>query len=190
MAMPSRHEMALALYGTWRLARLDRGAMAYFDLSHQGVWRSFWAAAICYPGYIALLLLRLDADTIAQAGLLHILIVESIGYVVGWTAFPLVIFAFCRWLGREESGFDFIVAYNWSQVLQTVLLLVVGLVIKQFLPDEAAPDLDLAADVAILAYEWFIAFVAIGAGGWIAAAVVLTDVVLGSILVMIAASLY
>lgn len=188
--MPSRHEVAQALYGTWRLARLDRGGMGYFDLSHEGVWRSFWAAAICYPGYVALLLLRLDADTIAQSGLIHILIVESIAYVAGWCAFPLVVLGFCRWLGREESGFDFIVAYNWSQVLQTALLLVVGLVVKQLLPDELAPDLDLIADVAILAYEWFIAYVAVGAGGWIAVAIVLIDVVLGSILVMISTSLY
>ena len=44
--MPSLVEVVQALYGTWRFARLDRGAMRYFDLSHRGVWRSFWAAAL------------------------------------------------------------------------------------------------------------------------------------------------
>jgi hypothetical protein len=188
--MPTSTEVVQALYGTWRFARLDRGAMRFFDLSHHGVWRSFWAAALCYPLYVVLLLARLDTDTIAQSGWLHILIVETIGYVAGWAAFPLIVLGFCRWIGREEQGFDFIVVYNWSQVLQTALFVLVAVIIKPFLPTEIAPNVDLLADAAILAYEWFIALIAIGAGGWIAAAIVLIDVMLGTILVMTAASLY
>jgi len=42
--MPSRAEVVQALYGTWRFARLDRSAARFFDLSHHGVWQSFWAA--------------------------------------------------------------------------------------------------------------------------------------------------
>jgi hypothetical protein len=182
--------MAQALYGSWRLAFLDRGAMRFFDLSHRGVWRSFWAAAICYPGFLILLMLRLDADTIARAGLFDILLIESIGYVVAWTAFPLLILAFCRAIGREEQGFDFIVAYNWSQILQTVLLLVIAALVGNVVPETLGPQLNLIAYFAILAYEWFIALVAIGAGGWIAAAMVLIDVAVGSVVVTISGSLY
>jgi hypothetical protein len=188
--MPSSTEVVQALYGTWRFARLDRSAMRFFDLSHAGVWRSFWAAAICYPLFIVLLLQRLDDDRIAQSSFLQILTVETIGYVAGWAAFPLVVLGFCRWIGREEHGFDFIVVYNWSQVLQTALFVLVAVIVKPLLPTEIAPDVDLIVDAAILAYEWFIALVAIGAGGWIAAAVVLIDVILGTILVVTAGSLY
>ncbi len=188
--MPSRAEIVRALYGTWRFARLDRGAARFFDLSHAGVWRSFWAAPICYPLYVVLLLQRLDADTLAQSGFLHILIVETIAYVSGWAAFPLVVLGFCRWIGHEEQGFDFIAVYNWSQILQTALFVLVALVVKPLLPTEIAPDIDLIADAVVLAYEWFIALVMLGAGGWIAGAVVLIDVVLGTILVITASSLY
>jgi len=188
--MPSSGEVVQALYGTWRFARLDRSAMRFFDLSHRGVWRSFWAAVLCYPLYVILLLHRLDADTIAQSGFLHILIVETIGYVAGWAAFPLIVLGFCRWLGHEEKGFDFIVVYNWSQVLQTALFVLVALIIKPMLPDELGQDVDLISDAAILAYEWFIALIVIGAGGWIAATIVLFDVILGTILVLTGASLY
>jgi|SRR5579864_2912713 len=188
--MPSSAEVVQALYGTWRFARLDRSAMRFFDLSHHGVWRSFWAAAICYPLYVILLLERLDADTIAQSGFVHILIVETIGYVTGWAALPLIVLGFCRWLGREEQGFDFIVVYNWSQVLQTALFVLVALVVKPMFPAEVTPDIDFLADAAILAYEWFIALIAIGAGGWIALAIVLIDIVVGMILFMITTGLY
>jgi hypothetical protein len=188
--MPTLGEVVQALYGSWRLARLDRGGMRFFDLSPQGVWRSFWSAALCYPGFLILLMMRLDAETIAHSGLLHILLVESIGYVIAWTAFPLVVLGLCQSLGREDEGFAFIVAYNWSQALQTALLLLVRLVIDGILPTEFAPMIDLFAYLLLLAYEWFIAVVAIGAGGWVAAGVVFIDVVLGSFIVAIAASLY
>ncbi len=188
--MPSAEELAHALFGSWRFARLDRGAMRFFDLSHRGVWRSFWSAAICYPGFLILLWLRIDADALARAGLLEILLIESIGYVIAWCAFPLLILAFCKAIGREEKGFDFIVVYNWSQILQTALLLIVAFIVSWILPDALGPDLNILAYFTILAYEWFIALVAIGAGGWIAAAAVLIDVAVGSVVVMISGSLY
>ena len=188
--MPSLLEVVKALYGTWRFAWLDRGAMRYFDLSHRGVWRSFWAGAICYPVDIALVLYRLDADTLAQSGLLHILIVETISYVAGWAAYPLIALGLCTWLGREEQGFEFIVAYNWAQVPQAVLSALAVLVAKTVLPEELTPDLDLLVVALCAGYEWFIARIAIGAGGWIALAMVLIDYVLSSILNLTAVSLY
>ncbi len=102
----------------------------------------------------------------------------------------MLVLGLCRGIGREDEGFEFIVAYNWSQVLQTAFLLLVGLVIDQILPRDVGADFDLVAYLVLLGYEWFIALVAIGAGGWIAAAVVVVDVVLGSFVVAIAASLY
>jgi hypothetical protein len=187
--MPGAAEILHALYGAWRLARLDRQAMAYFDLSHRGTWRSFWAAALCYPLYLALIYLRLDDQTLAQSSLGHIVLVESIAYVVGWTAFPLVILAFCRALRREEQGFDFITAYNWSQVLQSVLLVVTALISTHLAPRPSA-NLDIASYLLMLSYEWFIALVAIGAGGWLAGAIVAIDFVLGTIIALVAGSLY
>ena len=187
--MPSGAEIWQALYGAWRFARLDRNALHYFDLSHRGVWRSFWAAALSYPGFLLLIWLRLDADTLAQSSLLHIVLVETIGDVIGWCAFPLAVLALCRWLGREERGFDFIAPYNWSQVLQTAFFIVIALV-SLVLPDSIGLALGRIGLFAMLAYEWFIAWVAIGAGGGIATVVVMLDVVLGTLIVMITESLY
>jgi hypothetical protein len=187
--MPSATEILQALYGAWRLARLDRRAMAYFDLSHRGVMRSFWAAALCYPLYLALIYLRLDDQTLSQSSFGHIVLIESIAYVIGWTAFPLVILTFCRALHREEQGFDFITAYNWSQVLQSAFLVVTG-VIGIFLTPRASANLDLSSYLLLLGYEWFIAVVAIGASGWLAGAVVAIDFALGTIIALVAGSLY
>ena len=188
--MPTGAEILQALYGTWRFARADRNAMRYFDLSHQGVWRSFWAAALAYPLFVALILLRLDAESIERSGRLYILMVQSIGYVVGWTAFPLLVIEFCRRIGRGDKGFEFVVAYNWSQIPQTALLVLVALAIKLVVPPGAGGNLDLIATLAILGYEWFIALVAIGAGGWVAVSVVFLDIAIGSVVMLVAGNLY
>ena len=191
--MPSSSEVVQALYGTWRFARLDRSAMRFFDLSHRGVWLSFWSAVLCYPGFLILLFLRVNADAIERSGVIEITLIETIGYIVAWCAFPLVVLGFTRWLGREHQGFDFIVAYNWSQALQTTLFVIVGLInlVMMSPGDETSTDLITpVALIAVLAYEWFIALVAIGAGGWIALVIVVADVTIGTIVQAITAALY
>lgn len=187
--MPSKAEIWQALYGAWRLAHLDRNAIRYFDLSHHGTWRSFWAPVFCYPAFLLEIWLRLSTETVAHSGLGHIFLVESIGYVVGWTAFPLAVLALCRWLGHEERGFDFITVYNWSYILQTGFFVAVTLVCL-VLPNDMALALLRAAVVATLVYEWFIALVAIGAGGWIAGLVVVLDIALGLFIQLTTLSLY
>jgi hypothetical protein len=187
--MPRWAELWRALYGAWRLALADRRALHYFDLSHRGTWRSFWAAAYCYPFFLLERWLELPAENVGNAGLGHIFLVETIAYVIGWTAFPLAVLALCRWLGREERGFDFITAYNWSIILQTAVFVAIGL-LGLTLPDSSAVALQRLGLVAALVYEWFIAFVAIGSGVWIAGLVVLLDIVLGLFIQLTALSLY
>ena len=92
-------------------------------------------------------------------------------------------------LGREDQGFEFITAYNWSQVLQTAFFVLIAFITLP-LPDSAAIAIGRLGLIAMLGYEWFIALVAIGAGGWIAAAMVVLDIVLGAFIVVITASLY
>ena len=125
----------------------------------------------------------------ASSGGFRILLVESIGYVVSWTAFPLVILAFCHWLERDEQSLGFITAYNWSQVLQTVLGLI-GLGAVVALPTTPGLTVYFVVLVARLVYEWFIARTALEAGGVAAAAVVLIDIVLSEAVSQVTQSLY
>jgi hypothetical protein len=187
--MPRGAELWRALYGAWRFVLLDRNALHYFDLSHRGTWRSFWAAAYCYPAFLLERWLEVPATDVASAGLGHIFLVESIGYLISWTAFPLAVLALSRWLGREERGFDFITAYNWSIILQIALFVIIGL-LSLILPESAGVALQRLGLVAALIYEWFIALVAIGAGGWIAGVIVILDIVIGLFIQLTALSLY
>ena len=54
-------EVQLAIGGALKLARGDARGLGFFDLSIDGFWRSFRAAAICYPLYLFLLIARVSA---------------------------------------------------------------------------------------------------------------------------------
>jgi hypothetical protein len=187
----SLREVSNGMYGAWRLARLDAGAMAWFDRSAGGVSRSFWAMALAYPGFLVLLALRptLTPDQAWGMPGLRLILVESIGYVIAWIAFLLVVIEFCRWIRRERECLDFIIAYNWSQVLQTGLWLGVALLASPLAPVPAAV-VHLVAWAALIGYEWFIARIALGGGPLVATAVVLLDLVLAMSVGEVAQSLY
>jgi hypothetical protein len=188
--MPVWREAVSGLTGAWRLMLLDRDAMRWFNRSVPGVWRSFWAGVLCYPGFLGLLWVRLTPADLAQSGLPHITLVETIGYVIGWTAYPLLALPFCRWLASEEQALGFVIAYNWSQVLQTAVLLLAEAIAGVAPTPDAAALLQLVVYVLLLGYEWFIARIALDRGGLPATALVLLDVVLGAGLSLVTQSLY
>jgi hypothetical protein len=127
MSIPAWVEVQLAVGGALRLARGDPRGLGLFDTSIEGFWRSFRAAGICYPLYLLLLSFRVSAAQWEASGVATIVIVETIAYVISWVSFPLLILPLARWLDRENRFLAFIVAYNWSQVPQTVLLAIVSL---------------------------------------------------------------
>src|SRR5438477_10642695 len=126
MAVPAWVEVQLAVGGALKLARGDPSGLGFFDTSVDGFWRSFRAGVICYPFFLILLVFRVSAAHWAASGMAHIVIVETIGYVISWVAFPLLVLPLTRYLGRENRFIPFIVAYNWSQIPQTALFVIVG----------------------------------------------------------------
>jgi hypothetical protein len=191
MSPPSAREVSHGIYGAWRLARFDATAMVWFDRSIDGVWRSFWAPAIAYPGILFLIAQRITPEEQAQSGLARILLVESIGYVIGCVAFPLVALLLCRWLERERQWLDLVIAYNWATVVETVFVVAIAAILALgIVPEGMAEFIGLAKLIALIVYEWFIARVTLEAGGVAAAVIVLIDFVLTFGLDAVTRSLY
>jgi len=184
-------EVSLALTGALRLARGDRGGLTCFDRSLDGFWRSFRAAAITYPLYLVLLTVRVSVAEWQRSGGWRIVLVETIGYVITWVAFPLIMLAVTRWIGRSHRFFDFMVPYNWCQVPQSALVVLVGIGSEsRILSARAGESLDIAAWIATLVYEWYIARVALDTTGSAAVLIVLVDFVLGMVIGYVAGGLH
>jgi hypothetical protein len=191
MSVSAWVETQLAIGGALKLARGDARGLGFFDTSLDGFWRSFRAALICYPAYLALLAMRMPSPPWESAGIGRIILVESIAFVISWTAFPLLMLSLSRGLGRENRFLAFMVAYNWCQVPQTVLFLIIGLdMATGLLPGGAGDAVGLAAALAVMVYEWYIARLALAIPAIQAVLVVLLDLVLGTALSRVAESLY
>jgi len=71
----------------------------------------------------------------------------------------------------------YIIAFNWTAVLQFAVFLPIALLqYVGLLPGAVAAPLTLVAFGAVLVYQWFVARVALGGSAAVAAAVVALDV--------------
>jgi hypothetical protein len=144
------------LAGAWRLARLDRNGMRYFEATVDGFWRSFQAAVIAAPIYLILVLLR-TADHPLSSDPVRATLIEAIGYVIDWTAFPLAAWYLCRAFNCSNRYFGFIVAYNWANVLQMVVFVPVAVLSAEaVLPSGLLSVIALAITGAVIYYQYFI----------------------------------
>jgi hypothetical protein len=168
-------EIAAALQGAIRLAQLDPGGLKLFDRTLGGFWRSFFAAVLVAPMYVALLVL--NGSLSAGTSVPRMVAVETISYAIGWLIYPFAMLLVVDLLKRRERYFDFLVPYNWASVPTTGLLLLVAGV-GSALPAPLHNLLSVVAFVSVLIYQWFIARVGLLVPATIAVVLVLLDLVL------------
>ena len=180
--MPSFRDIVYAIYGAWRLARRDPGAMTYFERTVEGFWKSFFAAVIVAPGYALILLFDLSHVEI-EAGALRIFLVQSCAFVIGWTAFPIAVHHVCEVIDKKEAFIGYIVAFNWGKVIQiAVFLPAIGLIALDILPGSWGWLLRWAVLFLILGYEWLITRTALGVSAMGAVGFVVLDLVIDLII--------
>ncbi|MEE8559938.1 MAG: hypothetical protein V3S88_04435 [Alphaproteobacteria bacterium] len=183
--MITAREATFALYGAYRLARVDPGGLGYFDATIEGFWRSFYAALLVAPAYVIVLALDLGARP-AAAGPARLVLVEGIAYVISWTAFPLAMVYFAQKLDRGRHYIRYIVAHNWAAVLAMAVLLPATAVAASA---AAAEALRLLAIIAIFVYQWYIVRTALEITGGQAAAVVVLSLILDIFVAVIASGM-
>jgi len=176
--MITAREASYGLFGAWRLAHLDPRGMDYFDKTVEGLWRSFWAAALSAPLVILILILRY-ANAKTDLDPLRYVLVEATGYVIMWTAYPLAAWYLLQLLGRSNRYVGYIVAYNWANVIQIVASVpVAALIATEALPTPLLSVAWLAILAALLFYQYFIARTALEVEVSVAAGLVFADFVL------------
>ncbi|GAA0573819.1 hypothetical protein GCM10009416_10650 [Craurococcus roseus] len=144
------------LRGAFMLARGQaHGAMLIED-TPEGAARSFWAAALCLPGLLALMLFDWAGEPPA-AGVGHALLLHLLARGGGWAGFAVASHALAQASGRVSAWPHFIAAWNWANVVQYLLFLAVSATAMLGLPGALASALALAT----LGYQlWLVFFLA------------------------------
>lgn len=149
--------IARSIQGVWRLAKLDAGGAQQIDNTLEGFWRSFIAAIILLPAFFLLVSMDEPPPGLTEPSTFRAIAVESIGYVVKWTAFPLAAIPMIAGLGRNDRYFGFIAALNWAQVIEMVPALVLIFLSQTVLPPEVTGTLQFMLLAVFVLYEWYIA---------------------------------
>lgn len=184
------NEAAASLTGAWRLAHFDASGMGYFNTTTEGVWRSFYAAALVAPLYALLLAVAYPLLDPSPDGLRFIL-VESEGYVLSWVAYPLIVAWLTVRLGCWNRFPAYIVAYNWAMVLANGVTIPINIArVAEFVPADAGGFLWLVGISAVFAYLWFIARTALAVSGMAATGIVLVDLALSLLIGMTTTRMY
>ena len=146
--------------------------MEYFNRSIEGFWRSFAAALLVAPPFLAIIVLR-NGEVYADVEPAWFIIVESFRYAVGWVVFPVIMVLVARFLGLSHVYVDFIVAYNWCQVPIVFVFLPIAIISALgILPAGLAGLINLGFFILVYVYLWFIARTALDVEWYVALAVI------------------
>ena len=170
------------LAGALLLARGRAEGLSLVESSPAGAWRSFAAALICLPAFLALRFFAWATLGMPPGGLGRGLAAEIIGYTLAWVAFALASLPLAQAWGRGAEWPRFIAAWNWTNVVQYLVLLVLTVPGALGLPPGLAQVLTLAGLAYAIWLEWFVVRVALGMDGARSAMVVGMDLALGMFL--------
>lgn len=173
------NEIGNAVYGAYRLARRDPAGMTFLDRSRDGALKSFYAAAVLLPVHLVLAIANNWEFFAKGPSIATWMILDAITYAIGWMLIPVLMISVTHWIDRWNRFFDYIVAYNWSQVVMAVAWLPLHtLRLTEAIPEEFFTILGLAMLALLLFYAWFVFKVSLDITGGLAASLVAGDYVL------------
>lgn len=145
------------------------------EATPDGAWRSFFAGVICLPAFLALNFFGWGLSGPPAGGLPRALAAEVIGFVAAWAGFALVSLAVAQAWGRGAQWLRFICAWNWTNVVQYLVLLAMLVPSGFGLTGWAAQGLTLAGLGYAIWLEWFVTRHALSVSGGRAALLVTMD---------------
>ena len=154
--MITKQEIYEGLFGAWRLLLRDRGAVALFDDSVSGFWKSFVGAALIFPIYAALLLLGI-AKFESTRSLFAVILLHIEFFIIRAVIWPLAMHYIVQALDRDEKYCLYVVAYNWANVVMNVIYFVAIIILLASPLSAVARDaIGLVLFIALMIYQTFV----------------------------------
>lgn len=176
---PMREVIIAGIAGAFLLGRGRTAGLALMENTPEGAWRSFVAALICLPAFLAIRVFAWAGIGAPDGGVLRGLTAETIGYAIAWSAFALLSLGLARAWGRDANWPRFISAWNWTNIVQYLVLVALMLPGALGLSSGLAQVLTLVGLAYAVWLEWFVTRHALGVEGGRAAVMVAMDLVLG-----------
>jgi len=172
-------EIRAGLRGAWRLMRRDAGGLGDLNLTVDGFWRSFTAILVAAPLDLIYEILPRQAGGEGPDDALGWL-VAAIVYLARWLALPVVLALVATPLGWAARYPTFVIAYNWTAVLQLALLVPAAALARYgLLPGVWGQGFVLGVTLGLLLFAVNVSRIALGVGAGAAVGVVMLDLVLG-----------
>ena len=166
--------MARGLAGALLLARGRADGAQAFAPTAAEARASFLAALLCLPVFL-LLRFAFPAPGTEPLDPARALAADLIAYVASWAGFALATLPLAEAMGRRALWPRFIAAWNWTNVVQYLVLAVLTLPAAAGLPGFIADTLGLLGLGYAVWLQWFTARAALGLPGLRAAAFVAVD---------------
>ena len=180
--------MGSALHGAFLLARGRADGLLLIAAPPEAEMavaaRSFWAAAVCLPAFLCLHLLDWASGGVPPAAGRGLML-DLLGYVVGWVGFALLSHRLAGAMGRGALWPRFIAVWNWCNVVQYLMLVVAGLPALLGVPDLVAQTFWLVAMGWALWLEWYATRLALAIPARSAMALVALDFALGILVLVV-----
>lgn len=162
-----------SLVGAWQLVKTDKNSMTFFDVSSDGFWKSFWAIIVMLP--IFLVGLTYGGGTNGDQPV----VTEVIFFIVSLPLMALVMYYFTRFMNIDDNYPSMIIASNWLTALNYNILVISGLFLNFFLPNN---EMALVIIYVLSFYfglyvAWFMYKTSLNISGYLAVGVLLFDAV-------------
>ncbi len=172
-----KDEFGRGILAAWLTAKGDGRGAQLVGTSFAECKRSFAAAIIALPGFLAMT--SFELANMPGTDVWRYIWVQLIAYVMGWAAFPLAALGVARQIGREEVWARYITVYNWASVIILALTIPATLLLSSPGASQGLGGMvQFMLLVVILGYEWRLARLVLLASPLQAALLVALDTLL------------
>jgi hypothetical protein len=170
-----------ALRGCLRLLRGDPHALTDFNVTIEGIWRTFAViipqAVLAYPLFLSQHRLATEVAAVDGAAVSDLNLTKEYVYLVAVLAlWPVAAAILTRVLGVSANFVRYVVVYNWMSLIALAIAVVPSLIHLAFAPGiEALSLLFIAVYLGLGVVSWIVARRALETTSAIAFAFVLAD---------------
>lgn len=178
-------EAARSIVAAAKLAWRDTAALADFNNTSAGFWRSFSALFLIAPFYLFIASIDWNPDAagaVAPASPQS----QMLSLALQWMLWPAVMIFVTKQIGLGAQYSRYVIVYNWSNVLIIAAIASPAILFRSGIVSfPLTATLSTVLQFATIYLEWYLTRLSLATNGFVAAAIVLGNLLLSVAIVLI-----